>query len=34
MQADLPNLRRLASELEEALKEDKSSHSRRIARRL
>ncbi len=34
MQADLPNLRRLASELEVALKEDKSSHSRRIARRL
>jgi len=32
--ADLPNMRRLASELEAALREDRSSHSRRIARRL
>ena len=34
MQADLTNMRRLTSELEAALKEDKSTHSRRIARRL
>ena len=34
LQADLPNMRRLASELEAALKEEKSTHSRRIARRL
>ena len=34
LRADLPNMRRLASELECALREDKSSHSRRIARRL
>ena len=34
VQADLPNMRRLASELESALREDKSSHSRRIARRI
>ena len=34
MTADLPNMRRLASELEGALREDKSSHSRRIARRM
>eukprot|EP00322_Chrysochromulina_rotalis_P015952 CAMPEP_0115841160 /NCGR_PEP_ID=MMETSP0287-20121206/7147_1 /TAXON_ID=412157 /ORGANISM="Chrysochromulina rotalis, Strain UIO044" /LENGTH=208 /DNA_ID=CAMNT_0003294801 /DNA_START=34 /DNA_END=660 /DNA_ORIENTATION=+ len=34
MTADLPNMRRLASELELALKEDRSSHSRRIARRI
>ena len=32
--ADLTTLRRLASELDGALSEDKSSHSRRIARRL
>ena len=34
LQADLTNMRRLTSELECALREDKSSHSRRIARRL
>lgn len=33
-QADLPNLRRLASELEGALAEERATHSRRIARRL
>ena len=34
IQADLTNLRRMTSELEAALAEDKSTHSRRIARRL
>jgi len=34
LHADLPNLRRLASEPESALVEEKSTHSRRIARRL
>ena len=34
LHADLPNLRRLTSELEGALVEEKSTHSRRIARRL
>lgn len=34
IQSDLTNLRRMTSELEAALAEDKSTHSRRIARRL
>ena len=34
MQADLTNMRRLASELEGALREESATHSRRIARRL
>ncbi len=34
LQADMPNMRRLATELEAALAEEKSSHSRRLARRL
>ena len=34
LQADLATLRRITSELSEALAEDKSKHSRRIARRL
>ena len=33
-QADLANLRRLSSELEAALREERSTHSRRIQRRL
>ena len=34
MRADLANMRRLTSELECALREDKSTHSRRVARRI
>ena len=34
LQTDLPNMRHLLSELECALREDKSTHSRRIGRRL